>query len=135
MSMTMEELEELDRLTDKLVAAVDKATEKPETALIKQSLETQVNSALLTFNNHSNDNSFISNELSTFISNLRNSNYIPYGVCMNPPYSHYDSPMVGYVFYDERDEVRWVHMPKRALLHLLSEIHGREEAKRMLGME
>lgn len=126
--MTTRQLEELDRLTDKL------CDEPIEVKTIKDSLTIEVNSALLTCGNHCSDNSFICNNLDYFISSFRATNYLPYGVCKNPPYNEYDSPMVAYVFYDEVDEVRWVHMPQKCLLHLLSELYGTPKAKQLLGI-
>lgn len=100
-----------------------------EAKMINDSLAKGVSSALLTCGNHCNDNSFISNDLNDFISDFSRKGYMPYGVCKNPPYNGYDRPMIAYVFYDELNEVRWVHMPTKTLLNLLAEMYGKETAK------
>lgn len=99
--------------------------------MVKSSLTRLINSALITDENHSSDNSFITNEFCYFEANLLHKRYEPCGVCFNLPYNPYDSNMVAYVF-KENEEVRWVHMPERCLLHLLSDLYGRSEAKSMI---
>ena len=98
---------------------------------VEDSLTNEVNSALITCNNHSSDNSFISNELHRFVSNLKATSYEPYGICRNVPYNPYDVDEIAYVFKED-DEIRWVHMPKLCWKHLLSDIYGRENAKEIV---
>ena len=98
---------------------------------VEDSLTNEINSALITCNNHSSDNSFISNELYHFVGNLKVKPYEPYGVCRNIPYNPYDIDMIAYVFKED-DEIRWVHMSKLCWKHLLSDIYGREKAKEIV---
>lgn len=99
---------------------------------IRESLINEVNSAFITYENHSSDNSFIDNELYHFEGNLKIKPYEPYGICRNIPYNPYDSDMVAYVFKED-DEIKWVHMPKRCWKQLLSDMYGREKAKQIVG--
>ena len=98
---------------------------------VLESLTNTVNSGILTFENHTNDNSFVSTEFFHFEKDFLHKGYEPVGVCKNIPYNNYDSPMIAYVFKDN-DETVWIHMPERCLVHLLSDNYGREKAKELV---
>lgn len=101
---------------------------KPYKDLVTDSLTNEINSGMLTYQNHSNDNGFLYCDFDDFAKALEYSKYEPYGVCRNVPYNTYNDKMVAYAF-KEHDEIRWIHMPEAQWRLLLSDIYGREKAK------
>lgn len=92
---------------------------------LKLACLTAINSAALTRENHSNDNSFIDNAASNICSKLSLLNLEPIGFCYNIPYNHYVTDQIGFVFKDN-DEIYWVHFPLLSYEVLLKDLFGDE---------
>lgn len=104
---------------------------RKDTESLIAALQYKVNSALLTFENHTNDNSFLDSDINYMINGLKKSDYVPAGICTSIPYipSNYEEGWyIGFVFY-YKDEVQWIHMPKVTLFALLEDYYGREKAE------
>ena len=98
---------------------------------IEESLTNEINSAMITFENHSKDNSFVDCDLKNFKKYFGYTGYEPYGVCRNVPFNYYPDEQVAYVFKED-EEIKWVHIPKLMWRYLLSDIYGREKAKEIV---
>lgn len=90
-------------------------------------LQNEVNSAAVTFENHSNDNSFLDCGIRDFAAELENG-YEPVGICKNVPFKpDYAEHSVAFC-YKQDGELYWVHMTEILWFSLLSDIYGRKQA-------
>lgn len=95
---------------------------------LKTALLQSVNSALLTLNNHTTDNSFLFQGYRGFERRLEEYNYEPVGVTKNVPYNPYPSEQLAFVYRFE-GELYWFHLPKRCWEFLLLEGFGCNKIK------
>lgn len=77
---------------------------------LSYALNNEVNSAMLTCENHDADNGFISGSIIELRKGLKRRGYEPVGICDNVPYNKYSTPQVAFV-YRFMDEIHWCHMP------------------------
>ena len=94
---------------------------------MKEVLITEVNSALLTFSNHDNDNGFLEDTIDKVEKKLIERGYEPVGICKNVPFPCVSTSMsLGFVYrYD--GEVRWCHIPEVYWEMLLCQCYSRKE--------
>lgn len=87
----------------------------------REALTCEVNSALLTFENHSADNIFLDPSYTVMERLLREYRFEPVGYCKNVPFNRYRSKQIAFVYrYD--DELHWCHMPEICWMSFLQEI-------------
>lgn len=91
--------------------------------MLKSACLTAVNSASLSCDNHTDDNSFISSEPSKMCNGLAASGVIPIGFCYNVPYNHYVTKQIAMVI-EEDEDIKWIHFPEEAYEQLLHNIFG-----------
>lgn len=101
-----------------------------ERDLLLEALITKINSALITADNHSHDNSFVENKIDAMLVKMEKSKYIPAGICKTMPFipDSYDKDWyICFAFYDE-GELYWIHFPKVVLFSLLKDEYGYKKA-------
>lgn len=86
---------------------------------INEALVSPVNSALLTYENHMRDNSFLRKSPAAIESALREKGLSAAGVSANIPYNPYKEAQIALVCEDEWGEKMWCHMPTIMWLHLI----------------
>lgn len=103
-------------------------------------LTNKINSALITADNHSYDNSFVENRIDTMLIGLNKSKYFPAGICKDMPFisEKYDKDLyIVFAFYDN-EELYWIHFSKIILFSLLRDEYGYKKAEEIydeLGIE
>lgn len=84
---------------------------------LRRILRQEVNSAVLTFENHNTDNGFMVSNLTMMSRMLKRNDYEPVGICKNVPYNPHPTEQVAFVYrYD--GELYWCHMPALSLKNL-----------------
>ena len=105
----------------------DKSKEKrydTDVKPLREALTCEVNSALLTFGNHSADNIFLDPSFSVTERMLRECHYGPVGISRNIPFNRHQTNQIAFVYrYD--DELYWCHMPEVCWMSCLREIEDR----------
>jgi hypothetical protein len=89
----------------------------------REALTCEVNSALLTFENHSADNIFVDPSCAAMERMLRECHYEPVGVSRHIPFNRHRSSQIGFV-YRYNDELYWCHMPSVCWMGFLQEIRA-----------
>lgn len=97
---------------------------------LKTACLTAVNSALLSCENHSRDNSFISPEPREVCEGLSLSGVFPLGFCSHVPYSHYETKQIAMVI-DDQGTIKWCHFPEIAYERLLYRLFGNENVAKI----
>ena len=102
-------------------------------------LKEKVNNGLLNYSNHIQDNGFFEDTLKEVVEALREKQYKPVGISLNPPFECISaSDSIAFVMRIN-DEIYWVHMPETYWFHLLADYCGREHARMIIsevkGME
>jgi len=95
---------------------------------IGEILQTEVNSALVTFENHSNDNSFMDCDIKTFERLLEVGKYEPVGICKHVPFEPAYAKYSVAFCYRYEEELYWCHMTETIWFSLLSDVYGRKRA-------
>lgn len=95
-------------------------------------LQNEINSALVTFENHNSDNSFMDCDITTFARLLEASHYEPVGICKNVPFEpSYARYSVAFC-YKYEDELYWCHLTEIIWFSLLSDVYGRDKADEII---
>ena len=95
---------------------------------IGEILQTEINSALLTYENHNNDNGFLDCDILEFERGLTERNYEPVGICKNVPFApDYALHSIGFC-YRYNEELYWCHLTETLWYSLLSDVYGRNTA-------
>lgn len=91
---------------------------------IVEALQTEINSGMLTVENHCRDNGFFGDTLKECEKELKRRKYEPVGICKNVPFEcAYSSYVIAFVFrYNE--EIYWCHLPESYWFKLLKEVYG-----------
>lgn len=99
---------------------------------IGEVLQHEVNSAFITFENHSNDNSFLDCDAISFEKSLKDSEYEPVGICKNLPFeASYAKYSIAFCYkYD--GELYWCHLTESIWFSLLSDMYGRKKADKII---
>ncbi len=95
---------------------------------IGEILQTEVNSALVTFENHSDDNSFMHCDIKPFERLLEVGKCEPVGICKNVPFEPAYAKYSVAFCYRYEEELYWCHMTETIWLSLLSDIYGSKRA-------
>lgn len=91
-------------------------------------LEEKVNDGLLNNSNHISDNGFFGDTLKEVVEGMRERQYEPVGINLNPPFPCASSGhSIAFVIRID-EEIYWVHMPELYWFHLLKDYCGREHA-------
>ena len=99
---------------------------------IEDILQNELNSALVTFENHSNDNSFMECDIKTFERLLQGNKYEPVGICKNVPFEpSYAKHSIAFCYRYE-EELYWCHMTEIIWFSLLSDVYGRKKADEII---
>lgn len=99
---------------------------------IREALRTEVNSAMLTFENHNRDNGFFEDLVREFEKELQARQYEPIGICKNIPFPCSATKYsVAFVFRNN-GEVNWCHLPETYWFHLLKQCYGYDEADKII---
>lgn len=99
---------------------------------IGEILQTEVNSALITFENHNKDNSFMDCDIRIFNRLLTCKNYEPVGICKNVPFKPaYAIHSVAFCYRYE-EELYWCHLTETVWYSLLSGVYGRQKADEII---
>ena len=99
---------------------------------LKEALTNVVNSALLTFDNHDKDNSFLSSRIAEMEKDLRYSGYKPEGICFNVPWNHYPDEQVAFVYECKEEEKYWCHMSRLCWEMLICDAFGYNNADQII---
>lgn len=90
----------------------------------REALTCEVNSALLTFENHSADNIFLDPSYAVTERLLREYHFDPVGISRNIPFNRHRANQIAFVYrYD--DEIHWCHMPEICWMSFLQEINNK----------
>lgn len=95
---------------------------------IGEILQNEINSALVTFENHSSDNSFMDCDILIFEKSLKTNKYDAVGICKQVPFKPAYAKYSIAFCYKYNDELYWCHMTELLWFSLLSKIYGRKEA-------
>ena len=91
-------------------------------------LEEKVNDGLLNYSNHIQDNGFFEDTLKEVVEEMRERQYEPVGISLNPPFpcttTDYSIAFVVRI----NEEIYWLHMPETYWHHLISDYYGRKQA-------
>lgn len=98
--------------------------------LLKMACLTAVNSAYVSFDNHSMNNIFIENDPVEVARGLAREKVTPIGFCFNIPYCHYVATHIAFVV-EENETVKWVHFPLISYQNILRKLFGPDMAKRI----
>jgi hypothetical protein len=93
----------------------------------EEALTCEVNSALLTFENHNPDTIFLDPSYRVMERMLREYRFEPVGICKNVPFNRYRANQIAFV-YRYRDELYWCHLPEICWMSFLMEISERNRA-------
>ena len=96
--------------------------------LLGEILQTEVNSGMVTFENHNNDNGFMDCDIVPFERALKERHYEPVGICKNVPFEPAYAKYSVAFCYKYEDEVYWCHLLETIWFSLLSDVYGRKEA-------
>lgn len=93
------------------------------------SLQNKVNDGLLNYSNHTQDNSFFEDSLSETVKKMREREYEPVGISLNPPFPCAAASFSIAFVMRFNEKIYWVHMPETYWLMLLSDHYGRKHAR------
>jgi hypothetical protein len=88
---------------------------------LKEALTCEVDSALLTFENHNPNTIFLDPSYRVMERQLMEYHYEPVGICKNVPYNRYRAKQIAFVYRYE-DELYWCHLPEICWMSFLMEI-------------
>lgn len=92
----------------------------------REALTCEINSALLSSENHSTDNIFIDPCYLSMERMLRECHFEPVGISRNVPFNRYRANQIAFVYRYE-DELYWCHMPEVCWVSFLHEIGKAQE--------
>lgn len=95
---------------------------------IGEILQAEVNSAMITVQNHDNDNGFLECGIREFTLALRERNYEPIGICKNVPFKPTYTEYAVAFCYKRNDEIYWCHLTETMWYSLLTQLYGRKKA-------
>lgn len=91
-------------------------------------LQTEINSAMISFKNHDSDNGFLECDVTKFESALVKRGYEPLGICKNVPFKP-DYAIYSVAFcYKYNGDVYWCHLTEVMWYSLLNQIYGNKKA-------
>lgn len=91
-------------------------------------LEEKVNDGMLSYSNHIQDNGFFEDTLREVVESMREKQYEPVGISLNPPFESMSTSNSIAFIMRINDEIYWVHMPETYWFHLLADYCGRKHA-------
>lgn len=98
---------------------------------LKEAIVNVVNSAIVTFENHNQDNSFLEGKIVPMEKELQHSGYVPVGICFNVPWNRYDDEQIAFV-YEFEEEKCWCHMSRLNWEFLICDAYGYNNADQII---
>ena len=91
-------------------------------------LEEKVNDGLLNYSNHIQDNGFFEDTLKEVVEEMRERQYEPVGISLNPPFPCTTTDYSIAFVVKINEEIYCLHMPETYWHHLISDYCGRKQA-------
>lgn len=99
---------------------------------LKEILKTEVNSALVSFENHNADNGFFEDNVIDVEQELNERQYEPIGICKNVPFKSAGIKYSVAFVYKYKENVYWCHMPETYWFYLLKQYYGYDVADKIV---
>ena len=90
------------------------------------------NDYILNYNNHTFDNSFMEVDSYNMWKHMDMDGLEIIGISFNPPYTHYDSKDIAFVFRDINNEIFWIHFTRISWEHYVLSAFGKEEGDKII---
>jgi hypothetical protein len=103
----------------------EKRNSNTDVKSFQEALNCEVNSALITCENHSPDTIFFDPSYRIMEQLLREYHYNPVGICKNIPYNEHRANQIAFVYRYE-GELYWCHLPEICWMSFLMEINEKK---------